>query len=1121
MKKTSPLALLMFCALIGPLWGAEGTRLHELPAISAPYNTNTWIILSDKETTNTYRMPLNLVGTWLGLTKATDWDTSAEIIANLQGDKSGSGKLVFNVLPELISPYINGWGNAQHPHTSWAGGGLLDASAIGYGTIDPARLPAGALSADYADRTLVVDGTNGNDVTAVRGRQDLAYKTILAAVTNLQSGDLLVIRPGTYTVARPGMPPNSGDYGNHAYANFVLKNLTNVTILGHGAVVASTGLGNVWSIVDCDRVTVLGLTMRGPGMNPVISSQICGEISLWGTNRNLTFSQMRFQDFPNHGILVSQLEKTSYQTLVDGCVFLRGGTTNHTALTVDGAAVASLGPGLRVVNCTFDQVTRGVEIEGSGTLPKGPVVIADFTMTNIYNQGIILMETSGVGGNLNDIQIGPGVISLDKQAWTGQGQYGITASGGRNISVANVTVTGANNSGFSFGTGHADLRRSGFRGCTAVSCGVSFAITDANNRGIFDNYIEHCQAIASTTAQGGIVVAGNATTVRGNTVADSAGYGIFVIPNGAGSGGTVNVTVADNLIRTPGFHAIGVAAGSVDTVVSGNNLRYAVNKISDGGTGTRVDTFETMTVLGHVAAGTLGTTDNPDIDDVLDGKMASDKTFAVGEITGWGALPAFGVGYVPTFDVATVTNTFDLSWAGKPVVDVIVSTALTITDSDRLTATNKTKFPVLRLRSTQATNCALILPEDWDSASGVYPLEVKAGETLRIYPEWSFGRVEFSWTGDQSRPMGVGPGGTGNSRGVATAPIWTRYTPTVVNVTNWPVELLSGTRVIENFNTNLNIYAVSGAPTDPTEVLGQVWTLRNTNTTMANSNKITWAAGINAVGFDTNYLWVPTNGYARLEFEVSSDVTNLINRFATTTTLGGGTGTTTPSTITNGLIAYWEGQDATDAAMADSHDSYDLTPSSVTHFTVGETGAINDAWGASSDEGYLSRVNTSLIASSSGARSYVAWVKFTSLNDFDTVFGIHGSSPNYSWRCYVSSSEFRVHYSLNGTATSFYSTGDAAVTGNWYMVYVLVDNANDLIGWSLNGESASTQATGGNLYASASAFTLCNRSDSIYDGIQGLIQYSGVWDRALTDVELSWLYNSGTPRTYAELDDAL
>jgi hypothetical protein len=49
----------------------------------------------------------------------------------------------------------------------------------------------------YTGKTLIVDGTNGNNTKAARGKP-MAFATLTAAKTAAQSGDLIIVYPGTY-----------------------------------------------------------------------------------------------------------------------------------------------------------------------------------------------------------------------------------------------------------------------------------------------------------------------------------------------------------------------------------------------------------------------------------------------------------------------------------------------------------------------------------------------------------------------------------------------------------------------------------------------------------------------------------------------------------------------------------------------------------------------------------------------------------------------------------------------------------------------------------------------------------------------------------------------------------
>lgn len=70
---------------------------------------------------------------------ATELDTSAKL-RGLLGDETGTGAAVFGDTPTILTPTIASFINANHSHQDAAGGGTLDGSAIGAGTVADARI---------------------------------------------------------------------------------------------------------------------------------------------------------------------------------------------------------------------------------------------------------------------------------------------------------------------------------------------------------------------------------------------------------------------------------------------------------------------------------------------------------------------------------------------------------------------------------------------------------------------------------------------------------------------------------------------------------------------------------------------------------------------------------------------------------------------------------------------------------------------------------------------------------------------------------------------------------------------------------------------------------------------
>ena len=434
--------------------------------------------------------------------------------------------------------------------------------------------------------TLWVDPVYGDDATASRGLLDRPWLTLSNALAALEDGDRLVVRPGVYSVDRMGMPDEAGNYTlEHARAPLLLKGRSGITIDAGGAVISAPGLGSVFSITDCTNVVIRGLRFAGPGANPVIPTQVAGEIVLWGTNSNLMFDHCQFEDFPNHGILASQKEKTSFDTIVRDCVFRRGGTLQHGSLGLDGAAVASLGPGMKVLGCTFEDVVRAVEVEGSfNSRPIGPVLIANNLMRNFWSAGIIVIP--GNYQYLNDIHISDNIILGDRQVRPGAVyQIGVRAHGGSRISVVGNNIGRCETDGINL---------------TALAPLVDVFV--ANNT-CWENGARNIAVLNRFSQVRNAVITGNLCTRNGESASiEVNGENISITDNTliGGTGPAISATVVPGfstrhvLITGNRFNGneaslISIGVGVEHTVVRDNLATIPNPRVADDGSDTEKD----------------------------------------------------------------------------------------------------------------------------------------------------------------------------------------------------------------------------------------------------------------------------------------------------------------------------------------------------------------------------------------------------------------------------------------------------------------------------------------------------------------------------------------------------
>lgn len=490
--------------------------------------------------------------------------------------------------------------------------------------------------------TIYVDKVNGNDLSARRGSADKPFFQLQAALSNVVNGDTVILRPGLHAANLTGIP-QSGSYESWDNSYFVLKSLTNVTIRGETGAILDTvdvgggSLGNKLTIADCDNIRIEGITFRGDGANPVIADQICGEITLWGTNSNITIKDCTFIDYPDHGILLSQDAKAT-GPLVIGCKFIRGGTAQHATLNVDGAGVAGTGQGSQIVNNYFENVYRGIELEGPDDVGLGQTIITGNYMTNVWNLGILCLNTSGDDSKLTDVLIKGNTIfmhgSLEADV---PSQHGIVATGGRRYNISDNIVRNAYHYGIFLTTSHWRLSDSLVQGNLVSECGANIVVQEAFLQ--MTNVTVQGNMVLNPTGTN-IVVDGRFTKVINNTVKGTTGIGIYV-PDVQDAGVTQWPYIAGNWIygHEP---AIQIDSGVLDATVFGNSAIGASTQLTDNGTDTvKSLAFTDGTITGYI--------ENPATADI--------------DMDEWSILNPAGLAFAPAGGGITNLNTIN----GVPV----------------------------------------------------------------------------------------------------------------------------------------------------------------------------------------------------------------------------------------------------------------------------------------------------------------------------------------------------------------------------------------------------------------------------------------------------------------------
>lgn len=216
------------------------------------------------------------------------------------------------------------------------------------------------------------------------------------------------------------------------------------------------------------------------------------------------------------------------------------------------------------------------------------------------------------------------------------------------------------------------------------------------------------------------------------------------------------------------------------------------------------------------------------------------------------------------------------------------------------------------------------------------------------------------------------------------------------------------------------------------------------------------------------------------------------------------------------MVAYWRLEEGSGTRF-DSFASHDLTDDNTVLSASGLVGTAADFEADNAES--LSRLDSDLEIVDVD-RTLLSWVNFESLTASQAFMGVWGVGTENFIVQKNTSGNFRFNLqTTDGFKVLEATTFGAPTTSTWYMVICEHDASGDLITIQVNNGTIDSLATGGAPVAIAGQeFTLGNLDvvDPTF-GLDGLQDETGVWDRLLTAAEKTFLYNSGSGRSYAEV----
>lgn len=217
---------------------------------------------------------------------------------------------------------------------------------------------------------------------------------------------------------------------------------------------------------------------------------------------------------------------------------------------------------------------------------------------------------------------------------------------------------------------------------------------------------------------------------------------------------------------------------------------------------------------------------------------------------------------------------------------------------------------------------------------------------------------------------------------------------------------------------------------------------------------------------------------------------------------------------TTNLVAYYS-LDESSGTRADSHSNgYDLTDNNT---VTSRTGVINNGSSHSGSSEYLSSATAVGNALGNGvtAMTISMWIKadVTNSNDGIISVGTNFNGTDTGKFNFNISGTNKINTTVNGVAQTVITFSD---TTNWHHLAVQYRGSTVAVWLDGTEQFDETAASGTSINCSGLDFIVGGYFSSSFC-FDGGIDEVGVWSSVLTDDNITWLYNSGSGRSYADI----
>lgn len=222
--------------------------------------------------------------------------------------------------------------------------------------------------------------------------------------------------------------------------------------------------------------------------------------------------------------------------------------------------------------------------------------------------------------------------------------------------------------------------------------------------------------------------------------------------------------------------------------------------------------------------------------------------------------------------------------------------------------------------------------------------------------------------------------------------------------------------------------------------------------------------------------------------------------------------------IVSGVVSHWSLEE-TSGVRYDDNSTNDLADYNSVNSS---SGLIGSAASFEHDDHEYLYIASSAFDFGTSNFSLCSWTNhesFDGANQGVFVFGVLSGSSNYAYMINLTTSisNYRLLLVDSGSTARQYNFPTAISASEWHYICSSVDFSNDIIALYTDAISTTYAYTYDMKNVSGGDFALGKYPNATNRNMDGLIDQAVVFDYALSEEEVTWLYNNGDGRTYGDI----